>query len=44
MLLIGHDEGLSVLNMFPEETTEEGEVVQKGPDEAQARLIWEGEG
>ena len=44
LLLIGHDEGLSVLNMFPEETTEEGEVVQKGPDEAQARLIWEGEG
>jgi hypothetical protein len=43
VLLIGHDDGLSVLNMFPNETTEEGDVVQIGPDEAQARLIWEGE-
>jgi hypothetical protein len=30
--------------MFPNETTEEGDIIQKGPDEAQARLIWEGEG
>jgi hypothetical protein len=44
LLVVGHDDGLSVLNMFPNETTEEGDVVQKGPDEAQARLIWEGEG
>ena len=44
LLLIGHDDGLSVLNMFPHDVTEEGEAVLKGPDEAQARHIWEGEG
>jgi hypothetical protein len=43
LLLIGHDAGLSVLNMFPHEETEEG-IILKGPDEAQAKLIWEGEG
>ncbi|KAJ7584348.1 hypothetical protein C8J56DRAFT_1027693 [Mycena floridula] len=44
ILLIGHDEGLSVLDMYPQTTTETGEIAVKGPDEAQARLIWQGEG
>ena len=43
LLLIGHDEALSVLNMFPQEWTETGVLSIKGPDEAQARLIWQGE-
>lgn len=42
-MLIGHDEGLSVLDMFPQEWTEDGNISVKGPDEAQARLIWRGE-
>ncbi|ETW84114.1 hypothetical protein HETIRDRAFT_381493 [Heterobasidion irregulare TC 32-1] len=43
LLLIGHDRGLSVLDMFPREWTDYG-LQQKGPGEAQAYLIWEGEG
>jgi hypothetical protein len=43
LLLIGHDEGLSVLDMFPQEWTETGHIVTKGADEAQARLMWKGE-
>ncbi|KAL7282608.1 hypothetical protein ACG7TL_004080 [Trametes sanguinea] len=43
MLLIGHDKGLSVLDMFPTEWSD-GEDAQKGPADAEARLIWEGEG
>jgi hypothetical protein len=43
LLLIGHDNGLSVLNMFPQEWTEGGESVPKGPDEAQCREIWRGD-
>ncbi|KIM46555.1 hypothetical protein M413DRAFT_441642 [Hebeloma cylindrosporum] len=43
MLLVGHDNGLSVLDMFPQEWTEGGEIVTKGPDEAQCREIWRGE-
>lgn len=43
LLLIGHDEGLSVLDIFPQEWTENGEIAVKGPDEAQARAIWRGE-
>ena len=43
MLLIGHDEGLSVLDMFPQEWTDGGNLVTKGQDEAHARVIWEGE-
>ncbi|KAF8638526.1 hypothetical protein AX17_002069 [Amanita inopinata Kibby_2008] len=42
-LLIGHDEGLSVLDMFPRERTESGDVIQKGPHEATSRQIWTGE-
>ena len=43
MLLIGHDEGLSVLDMFPQEWTDGGNLVTKCQDEAHARVIWEGE-
>ncbi|KAF9559666.1 hypothetical protein CPC08DRAFT_750836 [Agrocybe pediades] len=43
MLLVGHDEGLSVLDMFPQEWTEYGDLVTKGPDEAQCRPVWKGE-
>lgn len=43
-MLIGHDEGLSVLDMFPQEWSESGAgITIKGPDEARARLIWRGE-
>ncbi|CDO73804.1 hypothetical protein BN946_scf185015.g133 [Trametes cinnabarina] len=43
MLLIGHDDGLSVLDMFPCDCSDE-EDIQKGPADAEARVIWEGEG
>ncbi|KAH7931183.1 hypothetical protein BV22DRAFT_1101159 [Leucogyrophana mollusca] len=43
LLLIGHDRGLSVLNMYPQEWAETGGIMQKGPDEAQSRPIWTGE-
>ncbi|KAI9000755.1 hypothetical protein BD414DRAFT_472660 [Trametes punicea] len=42
ILLIGHDNGLSVLDMFPDDCNEYG--ARKGPSDAEARLIWEGEG
>lgn len=43
MILIGHDGGLSVLDMFPQESAYRGELVTKGPSEAQCRPIWKGE-
>ena len=43
LLLIGHDDGLSVLNMFPQEWGEDG-LVSKGPADAQAHTMWTGEG
>lgn len=43
LLLIGHDDGLSVLDMFPQEWTETGGITSKGPEDAQARVMWEGE-
>ncbi|KAH9482300.1 hypothetical protein JR316_0004398 [Psilocybe cubensis] len=43
ILLIGHDDGLSVLDMFPQEWTESGDMTTKGPDEAQCRPVWRGE-
>jgi hypothetical protein len=43
LVLLGHDDGLSVLNMFPSEWNEHG-LVSKGPGDAQARPVWEGEG
>jgi hypothetical protein len=42
-LLIGHEEGLSVLAMFPQEWSEYGDLIEKGPSEAIARPIWTGE-
>jgi len=42
LILIGHDDGLSVLNMFPKEWTDDG-LSDSGPAGAQARVIWEGE-
>ncbi|KAF9498711.1 hypothetical protein BDN71DRAFT_353746 [Pleurotus eryngii] len=44
LVLIGHDEGLSVLDMFPQEWNNLGGITVKGPDEAQSREIWRGEG
>ena len=43
LLLIGHDDGLSVLNMFPQEWTDTG-LQTRGPEEAHAHPIWTGEG
>ncbi|KAI0832696.1 hypothetical protein BC628DRAFT_1414964 [Trametes gibbosa] len=43
LLLIGHDQGLSVLDMFPSDWSDEDET-HKGPSDAEVKLIWEGEG
>ena len=43
LLLIGHDDGLSVLNMFPQEWSDIG-LQTRGPGEAEAHAIWTGEG
>ena len=43
LLLIGHDNGLSVLDMFPNDWNEDNET-EKGPSDAEAKVIWEGEG
>ncbi|KAF8806229.1 hypothetical protein BYT27DRAFT_7102540 [Phlegmacium glaucopus] len=43
VILVGHDDGLSVLDMFPQEWTDQGELIVKGPNEAQCRPIWRGE-
>jgi hypothetical protein len=43
IILIGHDNGLSVLDMFPQESAYRGESLIKGPSEAQCRPIWKGE-
>ncbi|THU91878.1 hypothetical protein K435DRAFT_758637 [Dendrothele bispora CBS 962.96] len=43
LLLIGHDDGLSVLDMYPREWNGSGGITVKGPEEAQARAIWQGE-
>lgn len=42
VVLIGHDDGLSMLNMFPKEWTDDG-LSDSGPAAAQAKVIWEGE-
>ena len=42
LLLIGHDDGLSVLNMFPQEWTDIG-LQTRGPGEAEVHAIWTGE-
>lgn len=43
MLLIGHDDGLSVLDMFPQERTENGDIATGGPGDAHCWPVWEGE-
>ncbi|KAG0703899.1 hypothetical protein DFH29DRAFT_1040426 [Suillus ampliporus] len=49
LLLIGTDTGLSVLNMFPSKWADEMSpdgvtgLIQKGPADAQARVMWTGE-
>ncbi|KAJ7094362.1 hypothetical protein C8R44DRAFT_684654 [Mycena epipterygia] len=43
MLLIGHDEGLSVLDMYPQDWNEGGGIDLKGPEDAKVRAIWGGE-
>ncbi|KIJ69866.1 hypothetical protein HYDPIDRAFT_77816 [Hydnomerulius pinastri MD-312] len=47
LLLIGTDKGLSVLDMYPAEWAngDDGNVgiIHKGPNEAQARVVWTGE-
>ena len=45
LLLIGTDNGLSVLDMYPMEWASDGNVgiVHKGPGDAQARVVWTGE-
>ncbi|KAF5321758.1 hypothetical protein D9619_000583 [Psilocybe cf. subviscida] len=43
MLLVGHDEGMSVLDMFPTEWTESGQIKTNGPDEAVCRVMWRGD-
>jgi hypothetical protein len=43
MLLLGTDEGLSVLDMYPQEWTDQGGIDLKGPEDAKARPIWVGE-
>ncbi|KAI0092397.1 hypothetical protein BDY19DRAFT_924063 [Irpex rosettiformis] len=43
LLLVGHDDGLSVLDMFPKEWTDRG-LIEHGPNEAQVHHIWVGEG
>ncbi|KAI0698561.1 hypothetical protein BC835DRAFT_1268782 [Cytidiella melzeri] len=43
LLLIGHDDGMSVLNMFPKEWTDKG-LSEHGPNDAQVHHIWVGEG
>ena len=45
ILLIGHDNGLSALNMFPTDSDSFGDnEVEKGPADSEANLVWEGEG
>ncbi|KAJ7305390.1 hypothetical protein DFH08DRAFT_825086 [Mycena albidolilacea] len=43
LLLIGHDEGLSVLDMYPQDWNDSGGIDLKGPEDAAMRPIWEGE-
>ncbi|KAF8838617.1 hypothetical protein BDN67DRAFT_971241 [Paxillus ammoniavirescens] len=45
LLLIGTDSGLSVLDTYPTEWASDGNVgiIQKGPGEAQERVVWAGE-
>ncbi|EKM59490.1 uncharacterized protein PHACADRAFT_191858 [Phanerochaete carnosa HHB-10118-sp] len=42
MLLVGHDEGLSILNMFPKEWSDEG-LTERGPNDAVVYHVLSGE-
>ncbi|GJE84873.1 hypothetical protein PsYK624_009490 [Phanerochaete sordida] len=42
MLLVGHDDGLSVLNMFPKEWSDEG-LTERGPNDAVVYHVLSGE-
>ncbi|KAF8157712.1 hypothetical protein K438DRAFT_1986333 [Mycena galopus ATCC 62051] len=42
LLLIGHNEGLSVLDMYPQDWNDTGGIALKGPEDAAVRTIWEG--
>ncbi|KAJ6560213.1 hypothetical protein B0H19DRAFT_1376026 [Mycena capillaripes] len=43
LLLIGHDEGLSVLDMYPQDRNTVGGIDVKGPEDAVVHVIWKGE-
>ena len=43
LLLIGHDDGLSVLDTYPLEWNDQGGITTKGPDEAKVLPVWTGE-
>ncbi|KAJ7167806.1 hypothetical protein C8R46DRAFT_950927 [Mycena filopes] len=43
MLLLGTDEGLAVLDMYPQEWDDKGGIEMKGPEDAAVRAIWMGE-
>ncbi|KAJ7055076.1 hypothetical protein C8F01DRAFT_1160971 [Mycena amicta] len=43
LLLIGNDEGLSVLDLFPQDWTETGGIDLKGPEDARVYHVWQGE-
>lgn len=43
LLLIGHDDGLSVLDTVPQVKNVNGTISNKGPEDAQARVVWEGD-
>ena len=40
---LGHDGGLSVVDMFPQEKAEDGSTIFKGPNEAVTKPMWVGE-
>lgn len=42
ILLVGHDDGLSVLNMFPKEWSDEG-LTERGPNDAVVHHVLSGE-
>ncbi|KAJ7784135.1 hypothetical protein B0H16DRAFT_1491435 [Mycena metata] len=43
LLLLGTDEGLAVLDMYPQEWDDKGNIEMKGPEDAAVRAIWTGE-
>ncbi|KAJ7034134.1 hypothetical protein C8F04DRAFT_1102359 [Mycena alexandri] len=43
LLLLGTDEGLAVLDMYPQDWDDKGGIEMKGPEDAAVRAIWTGE-